>query len=103
MYLDIRKALNKNGEVSANMKKNLGEFKSDMEYVSIAYYRSQIMFDELYKFMGSKKFEKFLKSLIKNYKYQSVNTDGLLGVAKSVKRGSENLLKNYINGKTNVS
>ncbi len=99
-YIDIRKALSEKGITTAKMKRNLGEFKSDMEYVSIAYYRSQIMFDSLREFMGDKKFNKFLKSLIKNYKYQTLNTESLFKIAKSVKRGSENLLENYVNGST---
>ncbi len=98
-YLDVRKALlNKGVKDSPIMKKNLGEFTSDLEYVSICYYRSQLMFNELNEYMGDKKFFKFLKSIIKNYKYRNITTQDLLTLAEKTKRGSEELLKNYVNG-----
>ena len=97
-YITIRTALAKKGITTPNMKRNLGEFTSDLEYVSIAYYRSQIAFDNLYNFMGEKRFYKFLKEVIKEYKYKKINTKNLLSIAEKIKKGSKNLLENYING-----
>lgn len=98
-YLDVRKALLNGGHKSAPiMKKNLGEFSSDLEYVSICYYRSELMFNELNNYMGDKKFFKFLKEIIKRYKYKNINTENLLSLAEKTKRGSKKLLENYING-----
>ena len=97
-YIDIRKALSKKGITSEKMLKNLGEFTSDIEYVSISYYRSQIAFNNLYEFMGEKKFNKFLKEIIKEYKFKNIDTKNLLKIANKVKRGGGDVLENYING-----
>jgi ferritin len=84
------------------MKRSLKDFKSDLEYLSIAYYRSQITFDALRDFMGDKKFNKLLKEIIKKYKFQTINTQNLYKLANKIKRGSENLLENYVNGSTKI-
>ena len=98
-YLDIRKTLlNSGNKNSPVMKRNLGEFTSDLEYVSICYYRSMLMFNKLNEFMGDNKFNKFLKTIIKEYEYKNINTSGLLNIAEKIKKGSKNLLENYING-----
>ena len=101
-YIEIRKSLLEDKESSIMMKKSLKEFKSDMDYVSIAYYRSQIMFDDLSENMGAKKFNKFLKEVIKTHKYQTLNTESLLQTAKRIKKGSDNLLGNYLTGKVDI-
>ena len=101
-YIEIRKSLVDDKESSTVMKKSLKEFKSDMDYVSIAYYRSQIMFDDLFENMGSQKFKKFLKEIIKRHKYQTLNTESLLQMAKKIKKGSDNLLENYLNGRVDI-
>ena len=97
-YIEIRKALAEKGVKGAEMKRKLGEFKSDLDYVSIAYYRSQIAFDNLYDFLGDKKFNRFLKTIIKNHGYQTITTNDLYKIAKKTKRGGDSLLKSYVNG-----
>ncbi len=102
-YRDIRKySVLYSDEKRAIMNRNLGSFKNDSEYVSIAYYRSQIMFYDLYNFMGEKKFYKFLKSLSSNYKYKNITYNELRGLAEKIKKGSANLLNDYVSGKTAV-
>ncbi len=95
-YYGIRNTLDANTIKDTKMNKNLGEFTSEIEYVSIAYYRSQIMFYELDLYMKSRGFNKFLKALIDEYKYKNLDVDGLIKTAKSVKKGSAKLLENYV-------
>lgn len=102
-YRDIRKySVLYSEEKRAIMNRNLGSYKNDSEYVSIAYYRSQIMFYDLYKFMGEKKFYKFLKSLSSNYKYKNITYVELKNLAEKIKRGSTIILDGYVSGETTV-
>ncbi len=102
-YREIRKFTvhYENGK-SAKMQRNLGSFTNDAEYVSIAYYRSQIMFNELYDFLGEKKGKKFLKGISSNFKYKNVTYNGLSKFAEKVKSGSKKLLDGYVLGKTAI-
>ena len=52
--------------------------------------------------MGDKKFNKLLKEIIKEYKFQAINTQNLYKLANKIKRGSVNLLENYVNGSTKI-
>ncbi len=102
-YRDIRKySVLYSEEKRAIMNRNLGSYKNDSEYVSIAYYRSQIMFYDLYKFMGEKKFYKFLNSLSSNYKYKNITYSDLRNLAEKIKRGSTIILDGYVSGETAV-
>ena len=102
-YREIRKySVLYSEEKRAVMNRNLGSFKNDAEYVSIAYYRSQIMFNDLYEFMGENKFYKFLSSLSSNYKYQNITYNNLKNLAEKVKRGSGKLLDGYVLGETAI-
>ena len=84
------------------MKRNLKDFSSDLEYVSIAYYRSQIMFDDLCNFMGEKKFLKALSGFIGNYKYKNVTYETLKKYFNNKKKGAEDLLDGYVLGNTAI-
>ncbi len=97
-YYKIRNSLEIENKKSAKMNKNLSQFSSEIDYVSIAYYRSQIMFYELNEYMKPRGFSKFLKALISEYKYKNIGENELLKTAKGVKKGSEKVLKNYIDG-----
>lgn len=98
-YREIRKyTVHLNNGKSAKMLRNLGSFTSDSEYVSIAYYRSQIMFDELFNFLGQKQAFKFFKGLLTNYKYKNLTYNELRNFAKKIKSGAEKVLDGYVLG-----
>ncbi len=101
-YFELRKNLSKQQSVTPKMNKNLGEFSSDIDYVSIAYYRSQLMFNELSGFMGEKRFNAFLKALCKEYAYKNLTLNNFLLCAEKYKRGAKTFLLNYIDGKSVV-
>ena len=103
-YAQIRKIVaEKGGDAVPKMNRNLKDFSSDMDYVSVAYYRSQIMFFELEEYLGKRNFNRFLDKIIKNYSYKNLNTEDLLDVAKSVKSSSKKFLQDYINGVTPIN
>ena len=84
------------------MKKNSGEFISDADYVSIAYLRSQIAFNELYLYMGEKKFLSALKGVVNNYKYQNITYKELVNLFDKKKSGSKKLLDSFVYGESSV-
>lgn len=84
------------------MKRNLKDFSSDLEYVSIAYYRSQIMFYDLYNFMGKKKFLKTMQGLVNNYKYKNVTYDVITRHFNNKKKGAKDILDGYVLGNTAI-
>ncbi len=89
-------------EKRAVMKRGLSSFYSDLDYLSIAYYRSQIMFDDLLQNMGEKKFYSFLKGLLNNYKYKNITYNDLKEFAEKKHKGSKNLLDGWVYGQTFV-
>lgn len=97
-YYEIRKNLSKEGSVTPKMNANLGEFKSDLDYVSIAYYRAQLTFNELKNFMGDMRFNKFLKNLCSEYAYKNVSLNNFLLCAEKHKKGAKKFLLEYIDG-----
>ena len=102
-YLDIRKHLALlHKEITPIMKKNSGEFISDADYVSIAYLRSQIAFNELYLYMGEKKFLSALKGVVNNYKYQNITYKELVNLFDKKKSGSKQLLDSFVYGESSV-
>ncbi len=102
-YKEIRKqTIIYSEEKRAVMQRNLSSFYSDLDYVSIAYYRSQIMFDDLLKNMGEKKFYSFLKGLSNNYKYKNITYSELKEFAEKKYKGSKKLLDGWVYGQTFV-
>ena len=102
-YREIRKySVLYSSEKRAVMARNLGSYKNDAEYVSIAYYRSQIMFNDCYEYMGERKFYKFLQALSSNYKYKNITYKELKNLAEKIKKGSAKLLDGYVNGETAI-
>ena len=103
VYKDLREiALLSGTEKTPTMKRNLNDFKSDLDYVSIAYYRSQIMFYKLYEYMGAKKFNEFLKSILNNYSYKNITYENLKSLAENKKKGSKDFLDGYVLGITAI-
>ncbi len=89
-------------EKSAKMLRSLSSFCNNLEYVAIAYYRAEIMFYELYKLMGEKKFYSFLKGLASNYKYKNITYLELSEFAEKKYRGASKLLNGYVYGEISV-
>ncbi|MBR5439013.1 MAG: M1 family metallopeptidase [Clostridia bacterium] len=101
-YFELRKSLLKEDDLTPKMNRNLGEFSSDLDYVSIAYYRAQLTFRDLCEFMGEKRFDKFLKNLCAKYAYKNLTLNNLLLTAEKYKKGAKNFLVSYIDGSVAV-
>ncbi len=97
-YYEIRKNLADKQSAVPKMDRNLGEFKSDIDYVSIAYYRAQLMIDDLSNFMNKTQFNKFLKNLCREYSYKNLTLNNFLLFAEKYKKGAKKFLLGYIDG-----
>ena len=98
-YLEIRKSLaRENSDIKPNMLKSLKDYDSDLDYVSINYYRSQIMFHKLNQSMGEKKFIKCLRYLLDTYKYKNIDTNILKKTFEKYKKGTSKIITSFIDG-----
>ncbi len=98
-YQEIRRTLSKENEnIKPVMKRSLKDYDSDLDYVSINYYRSAIMFHRLKESMGEKKFIKCLQYILNTYKYQNINTSILKNAFEKYKSGSSKIINSFIEG-----
>ena len=84
------------------MERNLKDFKSELEYVYVAYNRSEIMIDRLKDFTGDKKFYKTLKKFIKNNAFNNVTIEDFISAFERTKRGAGKILRDFIEGRAEV-
>lgn len=103
-YLAIKNSLDSLGDKTPPvMNKNLKDFKTNAEYVMIAYNRSEIMIDSLYNFAGDKRFFKAIKSFIKENSFKNVRLNDFLTFFEKKKRGSKALLIKFIAGESEIA
>ena len=98
-YLNLRQALIYSGNtLPPIMNRHLKDFKSNLEYVMIAYDRSLIMVDEIKTELGDKKFNKFLKEFVYKNAYKNVTVkDFSQALEKKSKRASDTF-NSFVNG-----
>ncbi len=102
-YRALDSALKVSGNLNPPvMNRNLKEFSSEGEYVLIAYKRSLIAFDELRAFCGDKKFFKTLKRFVSSNAFSTVSSEDFINSFDKAKRGSRELLQDFIQGKAKV-
>lgn len=98
-YVLMRKALIDSGnKIPAIMERNLNDFTSELEYVTLCYNRSEIMFSNLLNFMGEKRFFKALNDIFKEYSYKNITTDILKNAFENRKKGAKSLIESYLLG-----
>ncbi len=84
------------------MNRNLKDFSSNAEYVMIAYNRSEIMIDTLYKFVGDKKFFKTIKKFVQENAYKNANLDDFISIFERKKKGAKEILTSFISGNKEI-
>lgn len=87
------------GNVNTKMKRNLGEFTSEYEYVNVCYVKPCIMFEELRKSIGDKAFFKGLKRYYEDGKYKNVRTENLIRSFVSEGTDVQSFFESFIDGK----
>ncbi|MBO7214445.1 MAG: M1 family metallopeptidase, partial [Clostridia bacterium] len=82
------------------MDRNLKDFSNELEYVMIAYNRSEIMVDSLRLYMGDKKFFKTLKGFVKDHAFENVTVKDFTKAFEKGKKGAGKLIEDFVSGKT---
>lgn len=87
------------GKVDTSMLRSLGEFKSEYEYVNIAYIKPCIMYDYLRKTIGDGKFFNALEKYYKNYTFKNATPDDLTGAFEKTGAGTNGFFDSFYSGK----
>ena len=82
------------GNANTSMERPLSSFKSDYEYVNIAYNKSLLMFYEYQNAVGEEKTKKALKNLYQNNFGKEIRRDELIKAF-----GNADHFNSYIDGK----
>ncbi len=102
MFLDVFHSVY--GKVDQSMTRSLNEYKSETEYTYITYVKGNIMFADMQKVMGKKKFLKALKKYFKDNIYTNAQGENLIAsfVAIGGKK-MEKFINSYLSGKVVIS
>ncbi len=87
------------GKVNTSMTRSLKDFKSEYEYVNIAYVKPCIMYDYLRTTVGDKAFFSSLKKYYEKYKFKNVTPDHLVGAFEKNGTGTNGYFKSFFDGK----
>ena len=87
------------GGVNTVMLRPLGEFKSEYEYVNMAYVKPCIMYDYLRTTVGEQTFFKGLKRYYKDYQMKNATPSDLVGAFEKVGADSNGFFESFFNGK----
>ena len=88
------------GSVDTSLTRTLGQYKTEPEYVYMAYVKSMLMFDNLRTVIGDKKFFKSLKYYYNKNRMQNVTPSNLIECfKKSSNRKLESWFDSWISGK----
>ncbi len=87
------------GKVDTTMLRSLGEYKSEYEYVNMAYIKPCIMYEYLRNTIGDENFFKGLKRYYKEYKFKNATPDDLVGVFEKVGADTNGFFDGFFNGK----
>ncbi len=86
------------GNTDTSMLRSLNEYKSEYEYVNIAYVKPCIMYDTLRKTVGEERFFKSLKRYYKTYSFKNATPDDLVGSFEKTGAGSNGYFESFFNG-----
>ena len=87
------------GKVDTSMTRSLKDFKSEYEYVNIAYVKPCIMYDYLRTTIGDKAFFSSLKKYYERYKFKNVSPDHLVGTFEKNGTGTNGFFQSFFEGK----
>ncbi len=87
------------GNVDTTMLRSLEQYKSEYEYVNIAYIKPCIMFDMLRTTIGDKKFFKGLKNYYSEFCYKNASPSDLVGIYEKLGANTNGFFDSFFNGK----
>ena len=87
------------GTVNTVMLRSLKDFKSEYEYVNMAYIKPCIMYEYLRKSIGDETFFKGLRRYYQNYKFKNATPDDLVGAFEKVGANTNGFFDSFFNGK----
>ncbi len=87
------------GTVDTTMLRSLGEFKSEYEYVNIAYIKSCLMYDYLRQTVGEERFFKGLQKYYKEFCFKNATPDDLVGCYEKCGADTNGFFKSFFEGK----
>ena len=87
------------GKVDTKMLRGLGEFKSEYEYVNMAYVKPCIMYDMLRITIGDKMFFKGLSKYFNQYMYKNVGPYEIVGVFEKIGADANGFFQSFYDGK----
>lgn len=91
------------GTLDTSMNRNLREYKTEPEYVYMAYVKGLLLFENIRETVGDKKFFKALKQYFEKCKYKNNTPDNLVGVFEDVcGHRIEKVFNSWINGKVKI-
>jgi aminopeptidase N len=86
------------GKVDTSMLRSLKDFKSEYEYVNMAYIKPCIMYDTLRTTLGEDRFFKGLKRYYETYKFKNAVPDDLVGVFEKIGADSNGFFQSFFDG-----
>ena len=87
------------GKVNTVMVRSLKDFKSEYEYVNIAYVKPCIMYDTLRETIGDKKFFAGLKKYYSDYSFKIAAPDDLVGTFEKIGADANGFFDGFFYGK----
>lgn len=97
LYIEVYSAVYK--EVDTSMNRKLNEYKTEPEYVYIAYVKGMLLFDNIREVIGDKKFFNGLQTYFENGKFKNNTPENLIiAFNDSSKTDLSSLFNSWING-----
>ena len=87
------------GSVDTSMLRGLYQYKSEYEYVNIAYIKPCIMFDMLRTTIGENKFFKGLKNYYSKFCFSNATPSDLVGIYEKLGADTNGFFDSFFNGK----
>jgi aminopeptidase N len=88
------------GSIDTTLTRTLGEYRTEPEYVYMAYVKAMLLFNELRTTIGDKAFFKAIKQYYNENQFQNVTPEMLItSFEKSTKRNLKSWFSSWIDGK----
>ena len=87
------------GKLETKMNKSIYDYKSEYEYVNIAYIKTCIMYDYLRQTIGDGRFFMGLKKYYNDYRFKIATPDDLVGAFEKTGAGTNGFFDSFYQGK----
>ena len=100
VYTKVLNKVNPTEKLDTSMNRPLNAYKTEYEYVYIAYVKGVLLFDSLRENCGDEKFLRALSKYFETYKFQNVTPDHLVGVfEKTMSYDMKGFFNSWMDGK----